>query len=132
MTFLFDANDWPTDSWPFKRTNLIIHLVNGLLLGGLAQQILRALRCPVRDAAWIALVAAAIWLLHPFLVSTTLYAVQRTAQLATLFIFAGLLVYDRARRRVGEDPVPSESSSPRFRSKLMPVPIFPSRSAMSS
>lgn len=105
VTFLFDANNWPADSWPFKRTNLIIHLVNGLLLGALTQQILRALRYPARDAAWIALFAAAIWLLHPFLVSTTLYAVQRMAQLATLFIFAGLLVYVRARQQVEENPV---------------------------
>jgi tetratricopeptide (TPR) repeat protein len=105
LTFLLDANNWPADSWPFKRTNLIIHLLNGLLLGALTQQILRALRYPAREAAWIALFAAAIWLLHPFLVSTTLYAVQRMAQLATLFIFAGLLVYVRARRQVGENPV---------------------------
>ena len=105
LTFLLDANNWPADSWPFKRTNLIIHLVNALLLGALTQQILRALRYPARDATWIALVAAAIWLLHPFLVSTTLYAVQRMAQLATLFIFAGLLVYVRARQQVDENPV---------------------------
>jgi tetratricopeptide (TPR) repeat protein len=105
LTFLLDANNWPADSWPFKRTNLIIHLVNALLLGALTQQILRALRYPARDAAWIAMVAAAIWLLHPFLVSTTLYAVQRMAQLATLFIFAGLLVYVRARQQVDENPV---------------------------
>jgi tetratricopeptide (TPR) repeat protein len=30
-------------------------------------------------------------MLHPFLVSTTLYAVQRMAQLSTLFIFVGLI-----------------------------------------
>jgi tetratricopeptide (TPR) repeat protein len=105
LTFLLDANNWPADSWPFKRTNLIIHLVNGLLLGALTQQILKVLRYPSRDAAWIALFATAIWLLHPFLVSTTLYVVQRMAQLSVLFIFAGLLIYVRARRRVGDDPV---------------------------
>lgn len=105
LTFLLDANNWPADSWPFKRTNLIIHLVNGLLLGALMQQILKVLRYPSRDAAWIALFAAAIWLLHPFLVSTTLYVVQRMAQLSVLFIFAGLLIYVRARRRVGDEPV---------------------------
>jgi hypothetical protein len=104
LTFLADANSWPTDPWPFKRTNLVIHLVNGLLLGALTRQILRALDYPARDAAWISLLAAAIWLLHPFLVSTTLYAVQRMAQLAALFIFTGLLVFVRARRRVAENP----------------------------
>ena len=105
LTFLIDANDWPADPWNFKRTNLVIHLLNGLLLGALTRQILRALDYPGREAAQIALVAAAIWLLHPFLVSTTLYAVQRMAQLASLFVFAGLLIFVRARRRVGEDPL---------------------------
>jgi tetratricopeptide (TPR) repeat protein len=104
LTFLLDGNNWPTDPWPFKRTNLFIHLINGVLLGALTRQILRALDYPARDAAWISLLAAAVWLLHPFLVSTTLYAVQRMAQLATLFIFAGLLVFVRARRRVADNP----------------------------
>ena len=36
--------------------------------------------------------------MHPFLVSTTLYAVQRMAQLATLFVFAGLLGHLYGRR----------------------------------
>ncbi|MDH3615099.1 MAG: hypothetical protein OEQ90_01380 [Gammaproteobacteria bacterium] len=93
LSFLADANNWPADSWPFKRTNLVIHLINGALLGVLTARILRLLRFGKQDARWIALVSTACWLLHPFLVSTTLYAVQRMAQLSTLFIFAGLITY---------------------------------------
>jgi hypothetical protein len=93
LSFLIDANNWPADPWPFKRTNLGIHLVNGTLLGILTVRILRLLQFDKGNARWIALVCAAYWLLHPFLVSTTLYAVQRMAQLSTLFIFAGLLSY---------------------------------------
>lgn len=93
LSFLIDANNWPADPWPFKRTNLGIHLVNGALLGILTVRILRILRFEKQNARWIALVCAAYWLLHPFLVSTTLYAVQRMAQLSTLFMFAGLLSY---------------------------------------
>jgi len=90
LTFLIDARDWPADAWPFKRTNLVIHLFNGVLLGVLVSKIVSALNYSRQDARWIALVSAGIWLLHPFLVSTTLYVVQRMAQLSTLFIFAGL------------------------------------------
>jgi len=90
LSFLIDANNWPADPWPFKRTNLGIHLVNGTLLGILTVRILRLLQFDKQGARWIALVSTACWLLHPFLVSTTLYAVQRMAQLSTLFIFAGL------------------------------------------
>jgi hypothetical protein len=91
LTFLIDANDWPADAWAFKRTNLVIHLLNGVLLGALVAKILGALNYSRQDTRWIAFVSAGIWLLHPFLVSTTLYVVQRMAQLSTLFIFAGLL-----------------------------------------
>ena len=90
LSFLIDANNWPADPWPFKRTNLLIHLANGVLLGVLIRKILHVLEIDKQNAQWVALVSAALWLLHPFLVSTTLYAVQRMAQLSTLFIFLGL------------------------------------------
>jgi tetratricopeptide (TPR) repeat protein len=91
LSFLIDGNTWPTDPWPFKRTNLAIHLINAALLGVLIVKILRLLNIEKRNALWIALLATAGWVLHPFLVSTTLYAVQRMAQLSTLFVLAGLI-----------------------------------------
>lgn len=96
-TFLIDANNWPADAAPFKRTNLIIHLMTGVLLGVLIKQILCLLQFEARDARYLALASAACWVLHPFLVSTTLYVVQRMAQLATLFILAGLIVFLHGR-----------------------------------
>lgn len=33
LSFLIDANNWPAESWPFKRTNLVIHLLTGAVLG---------------------------------------------------------------------------------------------------
>ncbi len=103
LTFLFDANNWPADPLPFKRTNLLIHCLNGLLLGLLIQQVLALLHFNRRDIRWLALTAAGIWLLHPFLVSTTLYVVQRMAQLSTLFTFAGLIIYINGRVRLLSD-----------------------------
>jgi tetratricopeptide (TPR) repeat protein len=32
LTFLIDARDWPASPYPFKITNVILHLVNGALL----------------------------------------------------------------------------------------------------
>src|SRR5690606_5451195 len=40
---------------------------------------------------------AATWLLHPLLVSTVLYAVQRMAQLSTFFTLLALLAWLKAR-----------------------------------
>ena len=105
LSFLIDGNNWPTDPWPFKRTNLVVHLINAGLLGLIAERLLRLTQFDVAKARWCALAVAAVWLLHPFLVSTTLYAVQRMAQLATLFVFLGLLGYLHGRAMLQSHPV---------------------------
>ena len=105
LSFLIDGNNWPTDAWPFKRTNLVIHLINGVLLGIIIEKILRVVEVEKKQAQWLALLCAACWLLHPFLVSTTLYAVQRMAQLSTLFVFAGIVFYLRGRSFLPNRPV---------------------------
>ena len=102
-TFLIDANNWPAESWPFKRTNLVIHCLCGVFLGLLSQQILRLLRFENRDIQLLSIATVGVWLLHPFLVSTTLYVVQRMAQLSTLFILAGLTLYIRGRMLVPDN-----------------------------
>lgn len=102
-TFLIDGTNWPTDPWPFKRTNLVIHVLCGGMLAVVTNQVLRLVR-DERSARWLALFCASVWLLHPFLVSTTLYPVQRMAQLATLFVFAGLSLYVYGRRQLPENP----------------------------
>lgn len=104
LTFLVDANNWPADSVPFKRTNLVIHLVNGVLLGVLTALVLKCVGIEKRRIPWIALVSAAVWMLHPFLVSTTLYIVQRMAQLSALFVFAGLSLYLHGRLQTAHNP----------------------------
>lgn len=90
LSFLIDGNTWPTEVGPFKRTNLLIHLLTGSVLAIVTRQALRLLGRNARQASLLAVLAAGCWLLHPFLVSTTLYVVQRMAQLATLFVLAGL------------------------------------------
>ena len=54
------------------------------------------------DAA--ALIGAALWALHPLLVSTTLYVVQREAMLAATFTLLGLLAWGRGRGMIGRSP----------------------------
>ncbi len=98
LTFLIDANAWPADPLPFKRSNTLIHLTNGILLFGLLRSLLRASGQRKVLAGWIAMLAMALWLLHPFWVSTTLYVVQRMAQLAALFTLAGLWMWVSWRR----------------------------------
>ncbi len=104
LSFLVDARDWPAESWPFKRTNLIVHIVCGILLYALTTNILRVLKVSRSRIFWVSLSLTGLWLLHPFLVSTTLYAVQRMAQLSTLFVFAGMLAYLKGRVLLAEKP----------------------------
>ncbi len=105
MSFLIDASNWPAEAWPFKRTNLVIHICCGLLLGVLIRQVLGLLGHTRKKALWVAVVAGGAWLLHPFLVSTTLYAVQRMAQLATLFVLAGMIGHIYGRSFLATNPV---------------------------
>ena len=93
LSFLVDANNWPADPWAFKRTNLVIHLANAALLGVLTKQVLLLVGIDHRRAAWLAFFSAAAWMLHPFLVSTTLYIVQRMTQLAMFFTTGGMVTY---------------------------------------
>lgn len=151
LSFLIDARNWPADPYPFKVTNVVLHLINGALLawvlwklGGLllpspsgrgarsasAQRwgegtIPRngsgssdpepspgATRHPLpegegnkgklfaldrRGIAIAALFGAGAWLLHPLLVSTTLYVVQREAMLPATFVLIGMLGWMASR-----------------------------------
>ncbi|HEY7872190.1 MAG TPA: tetratricopeptide repeat protein [Rudaea sp.] len=97
LSFLVDAHNWPADPYPFKRTSLVLHLLNGVLLALLLRRLGRALHGQSRRADFAAALGAALWLLHPLFVSTTLYVVQREAMLAATFALLGLLGWSRGR-----------------------------------
>ncbi|MFZ0870909.1 MAG: tetratricopeptide repeat protein, partial [Rhodanobacter sp.] len=117
LTFLLDARDWPAPPILFKRTNLLLHLLNGALLACLLRRLGRLLpgACasvganhqiqPTRGHAALridmaALLGAAFWLLHPLFVSTTLYIVQREAMLPATCALLGLLLWLDGRERL--------------------------------
>ncbi len=82
-------------AWGYKYHNLLIHLINGLLIFWLFQKILfQIAKGENREkTVFVAGMLAAIWLLHPLMVSTVLYAVQRMAQLSTMFILTSLIIF---------------------------------------
>ena len=106
LSFLINDNTWPSDPWVFKYTNLMLHILNGLLLFWLTYRLLRAyLPAPrIREAAWLALLTAGLWLIHPLQVSTVLYVVQRMTELSALFVLLGLLGYVAARSQLEHAP----------------------------
>lgn len=97
LSFLIDDSTWPSTPWPFKYTNLMLHLMCGLLLAWASYLLLLAARWADEAAAWIAVLSASIWLLHPFMMSTTLYVVQRMTVLSTLFMLVGMVGYLKGR-----------------------------------
>jgi len=96
-SFLLNDNNWPSQPYSFKYTNLAIHLLCGVLLCWASLLVLRVYGYSERSAQWIAVFAAACWILHPYFISTTFYIVQRMAQLATLFSLAGMIAYLKGR-----------------------------------
>ncbi|MGH7057721.1 MAG: hypothetical protein ACREFZ_07510, partial [Acetobacteraceae bacterium] len=98
--FLMDAHSWPANPWPFKLTNLLFHLLNGVLLAALLVRLSRWRGLGREAAMWAGVLGAGLWLVHPLFVSTTLYVVQRMTELAALFVFAGLLAYVTGRLRL--------------------------------
>ncbi|NNP73973.1 hypothetical protein A7P53_15425 [Acinetobacter defluvii] len=104
-SFLLNDNAWPSVAYSFKYINLMIHLLNGVLLFWSTLLLLRNYNYKEQKAVWIALVASGIWLLHPYFVSTTLYVVQRMAQLATLFTLIGIVGYLKARLFLAYKPL---------------------------
>lgn len=104
MSFLLDDNRWPSSAHYFKPTNLAFHLLCGLLLIWASLMVLRLYGRGESEAQWLAVFSGACWLLHPYLVSTTLYTVQRMSQLAALFVLAGITGYLHGRRLLPERP----------------------------
>ena len=104
-SFLIDDYTWPTQAPLFKYTNLMIHLLNATLLFWATLLLLKNYQYEEKKATWIALVSFGLWLLHPYFVSTTLYVVQRMAQLTTLFSLVGIIGYLKARCYVTEKPI---------------------------
>ncbi|WP_159017298.1 tetratricopeptide repeat protein [Cognatiluteimonas profundi] len=99
LSFLLDAHTWPAPPWPFKRTNLVVHLVNTALLGwtvATLQAAAQRRRPALRVSPLTPLLAAALWGAHPLFVSTTLYVVQREAMLPMIFVLLALLAWQRA------------------------------------
>jgi hypothetical protein len=95
LSFVLNDAAWPSEPLGFKLTNLWIHLLNGVLVFGLARCVARAYStgaAPVRSDA-IALACTAIWLLNPIQISAVFLTVQRMAELAGTCMFASLWAY---------------------------------------
>lgn len=107
ITFVLQAEDWfDGNALPFKVLNLIIHLLCGVLLYWVICLLLRSYDEEIKEQKikWIALLAASFWLLHPLMLSTTLYVIQRMAQLPLLFSLLAMVGYFKGRALINIKP----------------------------
>jgi hypothetical protein len=121
----FAANYLLTGLSPYwmKLTNLVIHLMNGLLVFFLAQALLQAsedgsterhsakfafVNVTINDGATsqmrqisvVALLIACSWMILPINLTGVLYVVQRMESMANLFVMTGLVGYVAGRRQM--------------------------------
>ena len=95
-TFFINDISWPSSSYSFKYTNLMLHLLNGLLVMWFVYLLFKEVY-DERMALVIASVCSFVWLVHPMQVSTVLYVIQRMTELSATFTFAGLITYLHGR-----------------------------------
>jgi tetratricopeptide (TPR) repeat protein len=95
-------------STPFKLTNLLLHILNGLLLFWLARLIftrlaqsnqkgLLTISYSPRALDVLCAGIVTLWVVHPIQVTSVLYVVQRMTSLSALFVILGLIFYLKGR-----------------------------------
>lgn len=85
----------------FKLTNVVIHLLNGLLVYLLVHLIARAMGESSRPAGvgpMMAFMLAVAWAIHPIQMTSVLYVVQRMTSLSSMFMLIGLVLHIWARQ----------------------------------
>lgn len=92
LSFLLNDTAWPSFAYSFKQTNLLIHILNGLLLLGLLIRLQKAAPSLPQHIAW-PLLAMTAWLFHPIQISAQMLVVQRMTLLAGTCSLAGLWAF---------------------------------------
>lgn len=87
---------WPTNPGPFKYTNLMLHLLNGVLLFWLSLVLLEKV-FNVKHPVVASLVVMFIWLIHPIQMTTVMYVIQRFTIMASTFILLALILFLKGR-----------------------------------
>lgn len=108
LSFAFNylASGSLDNAFPFKVTNLVIHLVNTFLVWRFVTLLLvfiqrhSPLRLPNKQDSWVPMLVAAIWALHPLHLTSVLFVVQRMTSLSALFVLSGLIIFLHGRNRV--------------------------------
>lgn len=105
LTFALNYYFTGFDPFYFKLTNLIIHLINGLLVYFISYKLFLRLKLENNlikndHIPYMSCLVCLIWLIHPLNITSVLYVVQRMTSLSTLFGLIALLIYCSWRTRI--------------------------------
>jgi hypothetical protein len=95
----FVVNHWVTgelNNYDLKLTNLVIHIINGLLIFILCRLLMQQTTLGNKTGA-VSFLIALFWLLSPVNTGTTFYIIQRAVLLSTLFSLLSLISYVASR-----------------------------------
>jgi len=106
LSFLLDGQSWPADPFSFKRTNILIHSLNSILIFAVIYKLFQMIGRKESTAIIIAFLCAGIWALHPLHISTVLYVIQRMTELVALFTLIGIWCYLYGRQKLPSSPGP--------------------------
>jgi len=101
LTFAANYLSTGLDPRAMKATNIVFHLINGILLFVLVRQILCLEKVQTRgliDPSIQAALVAGAWMILPINLTSVLYIVQRMESMANLFVLVGLIGYIRVRQ----------------------------------
>jgi hypothetical protein len=116
LSFAFNYLAAGLDPFWMKLTNLVIHLINGLLVFLLSRMLLSQVK-PYADSRGRDIAAALIaasWLLLPINLTAVLYVVQRMESMANAFVLIGLYGYLRCRSAMLSPATSNESNQSLF------------------
>ncbi len=103
-SFLLDSQTWPAEPGPFKYSNLMFHVLNGILFFGFIFYLLKTIGQPRYQALSIAFLGSMLWTVHPLQVSTVAYIVQRMTELSALFLLLSIWCYIHGRKKLIHRP----------------------------
>jgi tetratricopeptide (TPR) repeat protein len=99
-SFALQFSAWPHSPEEFLYTNILIHLINGLLVAWFALRLARVKEDISGYALPFALTLFSLWTLQPLLASASLMVVQRMTTLSATFVLVGLVGYLAGRQRI--------------------------------
>lgn len=103
LSFLIDDYTWPSDPYSFKYTNLLIHLLNGVLVFVFCRQLLVALNSGSstnsRLPLFLPMLVMFLWLVHPLQISSVFMVIQRMTLLMGTVSLLCLIVFMNCRSR---------------------------------